>query len=41
MTGDLENEAVAGLLRESGLASLEKPFRLEQLLSTVASAVGR
>ena len=40
MTGDLENEAVATLLRESGLASLEKPFRLEQLLSTVAAAVG-
>jgi CheY-like chemotaxis protein len=40
MTGDVENEAVANLLRESGLASLEKPFRLEQLLSTLAAAVG-
>jgi two-component system NtrC family sensor kinase len=41
MTGDLENEAVASLLRERGLASLEKPFRLEQLLATLATAVGK
>jgi len=40
MTGDVENEAVASLLRESGLASLEKPFRLEQLLSTLAVTLG-
>jgi DNA-binding NtrC family response regulator len=40
MTGDVENEAVASLLRERGLASLEKPFRLEQLLATLAAAVG-
>ncbi|MSP21984.1 MAG: response regulator [Dehalococcoidia bacterium] len=39
MTGDVENEAVATLLRERGLASLEKPFRLEALLAALAAAL--
>ena len=39
MTGDVENEAVATLLRERGLQSLEKPFRLEALLTTLATVL--
>jgi hypothetical protein len=36
----VENEAVASLLREQGLGSLEKPFHLETLLATLAATIG-
>jgi CheY-like chemotaxis protein len=38
MTGDVENDAVARLIREHALASLEKPFKLEALLAALATA---
>lgn len=41
MTGDLENDAVAALVREAGLAALEKPFRLEALRAALSQALPR
>jgi DNA-binding NtrC family response regulator len=41
ITGDLVNEETVGLLRRTGAPFVEKPFRVQQLLSSVEKTFGK
>ena len=40
-TGDTANEETAAVLHKTGVPYLEKPFRVQQLISLVQSVIGR
>jgi DNA-binding NtrC family response regulator len=41
ITGDIVNEETAATLRRTGAPFVEKPFRMQQLISTVENILGK
>jgi CheY-like chemotaxis protein len=41
ITGDIVNEDTVAILRETGAPCVEKPFRVQDLLSTVEMTIGK
>jgi len=41
ITGDTANEETGAILKKTGVPYIEKPFRVQQLLEAVNSAIGR
>ena len=41
VTGDIANEDTAAILRETGAPCVEKPFRVQDLLTTVEKTIGK
>jgi DNA-binding NtrC family response regulator len=41
VTGDIVNEETVAILRETGAPCVEKPFRVQDLLATVESTIGK
>jgi CheY-like chemotaxis protein len=41
ITGDIVNEDTVAVLRETGAPCVEKPFRVQDLLATVESTIGK
>ena len=41
ITGDIVNEETVAILRETGAPCVEKPFRVQDLLATVESTIGK
>ncbi|HEY3929135.1 MAG TPA: response regulator [Candidatus Koribacter sp.] len=41
ITGDIVNEETVAVLKETGAPCVEKPFRVQDLLATVESTIGK
>ncbi len=41
ITGDIANEETAAILRQTGAPCVEKPFRVQQLISVVEHVMGK
>jgi len=41
ITGDIANEETGAILKSTGVPFIEKPFRVQQLISTVESLFGK
>lgn len=41
VTGDIANEDTAAILKETGAPCVEKPFRVQDLLTTVEKTIGK
>ena len=41
ITGDIVNEETVAILRETGAPCVEKPFRVQDLLATVETTIGK
>jgi CheY-like chemotaxis protein len=41
ITGDIVNEETVSILRETGAPCVEKPFRVQDLLASVESTIGK